>query len=89
MKTFVWNIEKNALLKRNRNTSFEEVVFYIENGGLLKTMRHPNPQKYPNQKLFLIEMKEYVFVVPFVEENEAYFLKTIYPSRIHKPFLEK
>ncbi len=83
MRTFVWNNEKNELLKRNRNVSFEEIVFCIENGGLLKTMRHPNPQKYPNQKIFLVEMKEYVFIVPFVEENEAYFLKTIYPSRKH------
>ena len=81
MKYFDWDENKNTLLKETRNISFEEIVFAIENGGLIDRKTHPNKKKYPNQKILIVEFGEFVYVVPFVEDSEKYFLKTIYPSR--------
>jgi uncharacterized DUF497 family protein len=81
MKYFDWNEEKNRMLKESRNISFEEIVLSIDSGGLLDILEHPDPSKYPNQKLLIIEVQNYAYVVPFVVTEESYFLKTIYPSR--------
>lgn len=78
---FDWNEEKNKLLKEKRNISFEEIVFAIANEQLLDILEHPNKSKYPNQKLLIVEVLNYAYVVPFVDNDETYFLKTIYPSR--------
>jgi uncharacterized DUF497 family protein len=81
MKYHNWDIAKNEKLKSERNISFEEIVFCISNGGLLKIIEHPNKEKYPNQRIYLIECKEYYYLVPFVESENEVFLKTIIPSR--------
>ncbi len=81
MKYFTWDEEKNNLLKETRKISFEEIVFLISNGKLLDVVEHPNKKKYPKQKIFIVEIRDYAFIVPFVEDEEKYFLKTIYPSR--------
>ena len=81
MKTFRWSAEKNALLKAERGVSFERVVIAIESGGLLDIVAHPNPDKYPGQRVLVVAMDRYAHLVPFVEEPSAYFLKTIIPSR--------
>ncbi|HVM71831.1 MAG TPA: BrnT family toxin [Anaerolineales bacterium] len=81
MKTFSWNDEKNALLQAERQISFEQVVLYIEMGFLLDVLEHPNQKKYKGQKVFVVEIDEYVYLVPFVESDEQVFLKTIIPSR--------
>jgi uncharacterized DUF497 family protein len=81
MKYFDWNEEKNRLLKERRNISFEEIVLSIDNGGLLDVVEHHDQTRYPDQKLLIVNVDNYAFVVPFVETEEAYFLKTIYPSR--------
>lgn len=81
MKYFDWSKEKNRLLKQHRNISFEEVVLSIANGELLDVLVHPDKKKYPNQKILIVNMNEYAYIVPFVESDEVYFLKTIYPSR--------
>ena len=71
--------EKNNQLKRERGISFEEIVFAIENGSLLDDVKHHSRD---NQRLFVIFVKDYVYIVPYVEENEeSVFLKTIIPSR--------
>lgn len=82
MKLFEWNKEKNEILKKSRNISFEEIVDAIQNGGLLNRFKHPNNQKYPNQFIFHVQFENYVYSVPFVEENNKIFLKTIYPDRV-------
>lgn len=64
-----------------RNVSFEEVIFHIEHGGLLDDIVHPNASDYPNQRIFVICIKEYVYLVPYVESEAEVFLKTIIPSR--------
>lgn len=81
MKPFRWNHQKNEELKAQRHISFEEVVLAIEAGGLRDVLRHPNPAKYPRQLVFVVAVADYAYLVPFVEENDQYFLKTIIPSR--------
>lgn len=81
MKPFRWNHEKNEALKIERHISFEEIVLAIEADGLLDELRHPNPDKYPNQLVFVVALDDYAYLVPYVEETDYYFLKTIIPSR--------
>ncbi len=81
MKDFDWDNSKSILLKRTRNVSFEEVVFHIQNGGLLTKLDHPNPGKYAKQQIFIVRINNYIYSVPFVETKDKYFLKTIIPSR--------
>jgi uncharacterized DUF497 family protein len=81
VKYFDWNNNKNKELKKDRGISFEEIVFHIMEGGLLDIIEHPNKTRYPNQKIFVVVVEDYVYLVPFVEDDEAVFLKTIIPSR--------
>lgn len=79
-KRFDWNIEKNKKLIKERNISFEEIVIFIEQGKLLDIVDNPNP-KYRQQKMFVVDVGGYVYIVPFVETEETYNLVTIFPSR--------
>ena len=81
MKPFRWNHVKNEMLKIERSISFEEIVLAIEAGGLLDELCHPNSNKYPNQSVLVVALDEYAYLVPYVEEADYYFLKTIIPSR--------
>lgn len=81
VKIFSWNNEKNALLKVERQISFEEIVLYIEMGFLLDVLEHPNQEKYKGQKVFVVRVDDYVYLVPFIETEKEIFLKTIIPSR--------
>ena len=88
MKSLCWSHEKNELLKRQRNVSFEEVALRIEAGRVLDVREHPNREKYPNQRIFVLDLGDYVYLVPFVENDKEIFLKTIIPSRKAKRELE-
>lgn len=81
MKPFRWNHDKNELLKKERGISFEEIVLAIEADGLLDELHHPNPEKYPNQYILVVALDSYVYLVPYVEEADYYFMKTVIPSR--------
>ena len=81
MKPFHWNAEKSKILKAERGVTFEHITIAIENGGLLDVLQHPNQDKYPKQMVFVVRHDGYVYLVPFVEETEYYFLKTVIPSR--------
>ncbi|NEP13151.1 MAG: toxin [Symploca sp. SIO2C1] len=83
MKRFQWNEDKNNSLKaqEDRQISFEEIIEAIEIGNLLDIIKHPNQEKYPDQKIFIVQAKAYVYCVPFVEDESTIFLKTIIPSR--------
>lgn len=81
MNYYKWNYEKNKKLKTKRDICFEQVVMYIERGGLLDIVSHPNQSKYPNQQILVVAMNNYVYLVPFVEDENSKFLKTIIPSR--------
>ena len=81
MKPFRWDPEKNELLKSDRGISFEEIVLAIEEDGLKDILVHPNQDRYPGQVVLVVSFQDYVFLVPSVEEEAYYFLKTIIPSR--------
>jgi hypothetical protein len=81
MKVFNWNSEKNRQLIEERGRSYEEAVFHIENGGLLDDICHPNALEYPQQKIFIVAIDDYAYLVPCVETEEEIFLKTVIPSR--------
>ena len=81
MKSVNWSTEKNIRLKAQRGVSFEEVVSAMSNGGLLAVLDHPNTAQYPNQRMFVVRIRGYAYLVPFVETKHEVFLKTIIPSR--------
>ena len=60
---------------------FEDIVFYLQNDGLLDDVEHPNKKDYPDQRLFIINIKNYAYLVPYIENEQEIFLKTIIPSR--------
>lgn len=81
MKSINWNSEKNQQLLSERGVSFEDVVVLIQQGVLLDIVEHPNKEKYPNQRVFIIEIEKYAYLIPYVETDKEIFLKTIIPSR--------
>lgn len=81
MKYFDWDPKKNSILIQQRGVSFERVVVAIESGDLLQVVTHSNQTRYPHQRLFVVLIEEYVYLIPFVEDDEKIFLKTIIPSR--------
>ncbi len=81
MDYFAWNSKKNEELIKERGISFERVVQHIEKEGFLDVIKHPNTSKYPNQRMYIIEIDNYAYLVPFVENDNEIFLKTIIPSR--------
>lgn len=81
MKFFDWNIEKNDRLKKERGICFEDVIIAIEEGLVLEVLEHPNKNKYPNQKMYVVNIENYAYIIPFIDEGEKRFLKTIFPSR--------
>jgi len=90
MKPFRWNPEKNEALKAARGVSFESIVVAVESGGLLDIVEHPNRSRYPKQRVMVVAVERYTYLVPFVEEEDHYFLKTAIPSRkATRDFLHK
>ncbi len=81
MKRFDWSPAKNEWLRRVRGLTFEAILYHIQAGGLLDVIEHPNPARYPGRRVFVVEVEGYACIVPFVESDEAIFLKTIIPSR--------
>lgn len=81
MKYFDWSEEKNNKLIRERSVSFEIIIGQIETGFLLDVLQHPNQIKYKGQRIFIVEYDDYVYLVPFIEDEKKIFLKTIIPSR--------
>ena len=81
MKFFDWDDAKNAKLRANRSIGIEDVVFHIDRGDLLDILEHPNSDRYAGQRVFVVRREDYMYLVPFVEDDHAVFLKTIIPSR--------
>lgn len=81
MKPFRWNSDKNQQLMDQRSICFEDVVVAIEAGGLLDVLVHPNSRRYPHQRILVVDVNQYVHLVPYVEADDHLFLKTIIPSR--------
>lgn len=81
VKYFDWDKEKNELLKKPREISFEDVQTAVEEGRLLDDFEHPNKKRYPNQRIMVVEIENYAYYIPYVEDGEKVFFKTIFPSR--------
>ena len=81
MKTYAWNAEKNDELIEKRGVSFEEIVLNIQLGNEVEIYDHPNQKRYPSQKISVVLIESYAYLVPFVENDDEIFLKTIIPSR--------
>ena len=80
-KSYNWNTKKNQMLIEERGISFERIVFEISMGNEVAVVMHPNQDKYPGQMISMIEVDDYIFLVPFIETESEIFLKTIIPSR--------
>lgn len=90
VKYIDWDREKSKKLKKERGISFEEIYLLIEKEEILEIINHPNQKQHGNQKIILVVIEEYVYMVPFVEDEKKYFLKTIIPSRkMTKNYLKK
>ena len=81
MPEYTWDADKNEWLLRNRGLSFEDVVDYLENGGLLDDILHPNQERHPGQRLYVVHIDNYAYLVPFYRDGEVETLRTAYPSR--------
>ena len=86
---FDFNEDKNDLLFKNRGISFYNVIEAIAENGILANIDHPNKKKYPNQKMFVVQIEQYTYCIPYVIKGNKYFLKTIYPSRKYKFLLDE
>jgi hypothetical protein len=64
-----------------RHRPREDVVFHIKQGPARDILEHPNPDQYAGQRIFGVRREDYVYLVPFVEDEHTVFLKTIIPSR--------
>lgn len=82
-EALVYNFEpeKNQKLIQLRNISFEEIIAVLASKGPLDVIEHTNKNKYPNQKMYVVELHEYIYLVPYVREGHQIFLKTAFPSR--------
>lgn len=80
---FDFSVEKNLVLKQTRGLGFEEIIEAISRDGLIGNIKHLNRKRYPNQKIFIVKIKSYIYAVPYVfdRKRNLIFLKTIYPSR--------
>jgi hypothetical protein len=81
VKYYDWDKLKNVALKAERNVCFEDIVATINEGNVLDVIQHQNPDKYPGQKIYVVKIDNYIYLVPFIEDENKYFLKTIYASR--------
>jgi len=78
---FEWNPDKNEWLKENRNISFEQIIFHLGQGDVWMTADHPDQVNYPGQRIYFVNIENYIYLVPHIIEKECIFLKTIIPSR--------
>ena len=81
MKPLLWNADKNKQLRAERGIDFDAVALAVKQGQVLDVIEHPNQEQYPSQKIFVIAINQYVYLIPFIEDEHAIFLKTIIPSR--------
>jgi hypothetical protein len=85
VKRIVWDIAKAKALHDNGlrgNVGFEECVVAIEEGRVLADIANPSPH-YPHQRMLVLRIDDYAYVVAYVETDGEIFLKTVFPSRKH------
>ena len=90
MKYFDWDEKKNKILIKERGISFEEIKVALDEDVILDDYDHPNQKRYPGQKIMVVKVNNYAYLVPYVRDGEKIFLKTIIPSRkATKRYLER
>ncbi len=76
-----WNEQKNDMLLSQRGVCFQDVIEQIGKNGLIDNYPHPNIQRYPNQYIYVISIRDYIHYVPYIKDGDDIFLKNIIPSR--------
>lgn len=84
---FTFSKEKNEILIKNRGISFDDVIEAISKKGVLLDIKHPNQEKFPKQSMFVVDIEDYAYCVPYVQKGDKIFLKTIYPNRKFKQLI--
>jgi len=79
MKVIKFDPVKNDKLQKDREVSFDTVIEKIAKGDFLDIFAGKG--KYHHQKVYVMNINNYVYVVPFVETKNEIFLKTIIPTR--------
>ena len=74
-------MKKNRLLIAQRGVSFNDVLYELENNGVIDNYKHPNEDRYPNQYIYVIRLNGYIHYVPYIIEEDYIFLKNIIPSK--------
>ncbi len=78
---FTWSDDKNYLIRRQRMIAFEDIVIEIDRNNLIATIHNHNPERYPGQHLFLVMVREYLYVVPFYQiDDDTVRFVTVYPD---------
>jgi hypothetical protein len=67
MTYYKWNHDKNETVKAERGIVFEQVIIHIERGDLIDVVEHPN------QQMLIVKIKNYAYLVPFVEDEGGRF----------------
>lgn len=78
---FQFDRDKDAKLREERGVSFEQVISILQENKMLDILEHPNKKKYSHQKVYVVELNNYIYLVPFVKNGNVIFLKTIIPNR--------
>ena len=79
--TYEYNADKNIQLLETRGVGFEDVIAILNTKGALAVIDHPNKSKYPHQKIYVVDINNYAYMIPFVHDGDVVTLKTIFPSR--------
>ena len=85
---FEYSQEKNELLFKERGITFIEVIEAISEKGILLDFEHPNKDKYPDQRVLVVNINNYPYCIPYIKKGEKLFLKTIFPARRFKYLIE-
>jgi uncharacterized DUF497 family protein len=83
-KRIEWNLEKNMQLLRERGVTFEMVESLWDTPAVVEILPNPNAEKYLQQFVAIIKIADYMHTVPYVEDEEKIFLKTIIPNSYYQ-----
>jgi uncharacterized DUF497 family protein len=81
MEAIRWDERKNRWLKEHRGVCFEQAAVCFASERVLDVTDHPNQDRYPNQKVAVIEIDGYAYLVPYERVRGEIILKTVIPSR--------
>ena len=81
MRHFTWDNAKNEKLQAERGISFEDAIFHIERGDVLEILNHRDQDRYFGQKIMVLQIDDYVYLVPHDYVGDTIVLRTIIPSR--------